>query len=450
MFEKLYPYQKDMVAEAIQKGGCLINGFCGSGKTVVSLNICTDLKMNKNLIVCPKSVLLNWRNEINRWLPQAYVVVATGSAAHRRLAYKNFLNAPEPRYLIMTYDALRIFMPIMQHASFDAVVFDEIHYCVNVQSKRYKACRALQAKVKYGLTATPIMNKATDIFGCLNVLHPGKLGNYYSFIYRYCNKDMWGSIKSYKNMDELQRRVSPYIVRKTWADAGHIEPPGAIDLEFELSKEETKLYNDIRAELLLQLEPMLVSKLSSPMILQNALTKLGKLQELVDYPQLIGELKQQTKLDVLKEHLENSLTDATSKCIIFTRFSRMAEILADAFSSYSPVLLTGQTNNRQDRIDLFTKDKTRKIFISTEAGGQGINLQAANIIYNYDLPFSLGKLEQRHGRLRHHMQDRPVFIYNLMAKLEGGKDSIDHFVARKLLKKGEVSDLLLSIKQLLQ
>ena len=448
----LYPYQEE-TKNFMLKGSCINASFCGSGKTITTIAAITELGHEKNLIICPKSVLLNWAKEINMWLgSSAAVFVANGSPKARKAVYEAFFALQgKPKYLILTYDTLRLSADPLKPVLWDAVVMDEVHYCVNIKSIRFKACAALKAKVKYGLTATPIMNQATDIYGCVTAVKGFVLGNYFKFLDRYCVKDsVWGYVKAYKNMGELALRVKPYIIRKTLDDAQFQLPDlTETDLEFELSEPEALLYDKIRKELLFEFNQSEISKLSSPVILQNTLVKLGKLQELADSCELIGESSQSTKLETLKEHLSNHLYEG-QKAIIFTRFERMAKIIQSSLGQFKPCLLTGAVSNRQELIDQFTNDPTRKIFISTEAGGAGINLQAANIVYNYDLPFSLGKLEQRNGRIRYHLQDRPCFFYNLLARVNG-KRSIDHFVKDKIIKKQEISEkvLLSDIKEIL-
>lgn len=139
-----------------------------------------------------------------------------------------------------------------------------------------------------------------------------------------------------------------------------------------------------------------------------------------------------------------------NKVVIFTKFSRLAHILGRELAKYNPVILTGETQNRQEIIDKFNNDPACKIFISTDAGNAGINLPAANYVINMELPYSLGKLEQRLGRIRWHTQDRPVFFYNLLAKVDG-KNSIDHWVLNKIIKKQAMADklLLTDVKEIL-
>ena len=440
---KLYPFQARMASQIVSAGNCCVVSFCGSGKTITSLAALSAVGAKNVLVICPKSVLFNWQREITQWLNASSAAVS-GSPAQRKAIYNNYAGG----FMVTTYDQLRGDIEWYRAREWDAVVVDEAHYLVNTTSLRHKAVASLRAGRFIGLTATPIMNKATDVYGVMKAIGRN-LGNHKLFLDRYCVKDLWGSIKFYQRMPELKARIQPWLVSCKLEDAGFDLPERTdTDLEFELSTAEASLYDRIRKELLFELETAEVSKLSSPMVLQNSLVKLGKLQELTDHCGLIGESEQSTKLEILKEHLENNLNE--NKAIIFTRFSRMAEILERELRSYSPVLLTGSTGDRQGVIDAFTSKKEVRLFISTEAGGAGINLQAANIIYNYDLPFSLGKLEQRHGRIRWHMQGKPVFFYNLLAKVKG-KKSIDHWVLDKLDKKQEMSKLLLSdVKQALQ
>lgn len=447
----LYPYQVETKNHML-KGSCINASFCGSGKTLTTLAAIHELGHNTNLIICPKSVLFNWQNEINQWLANlADVFVATGTPLSRTALYEEFTRCARPKFLIMTYDTLRQDFPKLSTTYWDTVVFDEVHYLVNPRSKRFKAAGKLLAKVKYGLTATPIMNSAVDMFGCISAVCGTVLGNYWGFLNRYCVKGGFQDkvIVGFRNMDELASRCAPFIVRKTLEEA-QFELPERTDTDLicELSKDEASLYERMRKTLLFELEQQEVNKLSSPIILQNTLTNLLKLQELTDSCELLGDSLKSSKIELLKEHLADT---KTMKAVIFTRFSRMAEILKRELAEYNPVVLSGQTEDRQKIIDEFNNNPSVKLFISTEAGGAGINLPAANVLYNYDLPFSLGKMEQRQGRIRWHLQKRAVFFYNLIAQLPNGKRTVDAWVKDKLLKKQELSDRLLisDIKEIL-
>jgi SNF2 family DNA or RNA helicase len=193
----------------------------------------------------------------------------------------------------------------------------------------------------------------------------------------------------------------------------------------------------MKAELLFEIEPMLINKIEDPVSLQLGVVKLGKMLELCDSMELLGEGNESTKLEVLKEHLESTLQNG-QKAIIITRFSRMGHILERELGEWRPLLITGATQRRQDILDRFSKDSECRLLIGTEAIAQGLNLQVANILYNYDSAWNPAKMEQRAGRVYRNGQQRAVFIYNLVVK-----KSLEVWMQKKLEAKAELSATLL-------
>lgn len=444
----LYQFQRDTAQFMLNAGSCLVCSFCGSGKTITTIAAIAAQGLPHNLIVCPKSVLWNWKKEIEQWIPGTKVWVMSGDKNARLKELWSARVSSQGGFVICTYDSMRIHKDELMADKWSSIVFDEVHYLVNTDSLRSKVARSLKADHKYGLTATPIMNSATDMYGCISAIKGPILGTYSAFVERYCYKDaQWNAIVGYQNLDELNMRIRPFLIRKTLQDAEFQLPEKVeTDLIVELGEKEIALYTKIKQELLLELEEAEVSKVSAPVMLQMTLVKLGKLQELSDSMELLGDHKISSKLEALKEHLAS----IDGQAVIFTRFERMAQILNRELAEYGPCLLTGALDDidRQQLMNEFATDRKRRVFISTEAGGAGINLQTANYLYNFDLPFSLGKLEQRIGRIYRHGQKKPVFIYNLMAK-PGGRKGIDDWVKTKLLHKQELSDQLL-IQQIKQ
>lgn len=304
----LRPYQHTKALASVKMQGGLIRGFCGCGKTAISLAVIHALGCGKVLVVCPKSVLLNWPREISLWLGNtARSFPVQGTPSQRRAIYKEYLEYVGTKYLVMTYDTMRIDIGTFHSSNWDAVIFDEVHYLINTTSQRHKAARLLKATHKYGLSATPVVNSATDVFGIFRALDRD-LGNWKTFTDRYCVRDMWNSVKYFKNMDELKARISPWIVPIDLEEARFELPARTdVDLEFELSDKEASLYDRMRKELLFKIEQAELSKLSSPIILQNTLTKLLKLTEVCDSLELVSEDKESSKIDTLKELLDSIL-----------------------------------------------------------------------------------------------------------------------------------------------
>lgn len=440
----LYPYQREIVTFLVNTPHALNASFVGSGKTLTSLAVVDVLKLEKVLIIAPKSVVLQWaESEIPKWLPEAQVLAITGKPP-------NTLNPP--LFTVVGYERAKLSIDLLSQIEWDMIICDEAHRLANPQTKLYKALMKLKTKRRLALTATPIMNKAEDMFGVINWLKPNALGNYYQFINRYSVKDTWGSIKYYKNLPELVSRTKPYIIRRTLDEVDMQLPPYTESiLPVELSPPERKLYDQMKMELLFEIESQLISKIENPVGLQMSVVKMGKLFELCDSMELLGEENTSTKLEVLKEHLESTLQN-DQKAIIITRFSRMAEILRDRLSGsgWRPLCITGQTKERQSILTKFASDPEAKILVGTEAIAQGLNLQVANILYNYDSAWNPAKMEQRAGRVYRNGQTKPVFIYNLVVK-----KSVETWLQKKLAGKAELSASLLpktltEIKEILE
>src|SRR3990167_6205502 len=184
---------------------------------------------------------------------------------------------------------------------FDIICLDEVHRAASKTSKIHIVLKQFHPHYRIGLTGTPLMNKITDFWGIFDVLVPGYFGRWWSFLDRYTNRNYWGAVVSSKNVPELKSRLAPVMIRKTVEEVKLELPPVTYQtLPVVLSEKERSLYDRMKKELLFELEQGEVSKLSSPMILQMSLTKLGKLLEVCDSLELIGEATDSSKLDALK------------------------------------------------------------------------------------------------------------------------------------------------------
>jgi SNF2 family DNA or RNA helicase len=186
--------------------------------------------------------------------------------------------------------------------------------------------------------------------------------------------------------------------------------------------------------MLLEIEEKEISKIENPTSLYTSVVKLGKLQEITDSLELVGESVESSKLNLLKEHLEDIPKE--QKVVVFTRFSRMARILERELSKFNPAIIVGDIKNRQAQIDKFDNDDNCRLMIITTAGNEGVNLQRANILYMYDVPLgSYGSLVQTLGRINRIGQTRKMVVYYLMAR-----DSVDIKLRALLKKKGSLNE----------
>ena len=435
----LYPFQRVCAAFMVKTGSCLNACGVGTGKTIMALAATIKNATSKNLVIAPKSLLFQWEQEILRFAPQYKTFVVSGNAKQRQKIYEQVKECFEPYFLIISYEIVRIDRLLM---IFQTIILDEGHRTGNVRTKTYKALQKVTqgSQYRYVLTATPLMNRPSELFGILNLIQPGCLGAYEPFLGRYMVRNQWGGMLYPINQSELAQRLKRYMIRKSLEDVAPEMPLMTIeDIPFDLSAKERTLYDRLKKELLFEVDQYLIEKLERPMVIQMTLVKMLVLTELTCSLELLGEDKTSSKLDILKDRLEDIFLNG-EKVIVFSRFEKMTTILARELTQYNPLLITGKITgeDRDLAVRKFQKDDEYKLLISTDAGGEGLNLDAGSIIFHYDLPWSFGKYVQRNGRVKRLTQKKPMMVYNLVAR-----KSMDGYMAKVLNAKSKLSSSLL-------
>jgi len=455
----LFPYQKVGAAFLYKVGSGLLGDDMGLGKTVQSLAVCEKAQAKKVLIFAPSAVKWQWAGEIERFLPRDtwhappsveypysgpdspprysethYIKVIEGNAGERKEAWHG-----DYRFYIANYELLLRDFNEMDCREWDVIIADEATRISNVNAKQTKAIKKLRAARRIALTGTPISNRTQEIWSLIDFCQPGVLGSYWDFQNRYCIKNKWGGIMSYQNMDELKDRLKRYMIRRLKKDV-LLELPEKIstDIPFALDDDEKFLYDKIRKEILFDINKEDINKIHNPMTIQYTLVKLLRLRQLTDSMELLGESTQSTKLDVLREKLEETL-QGDRKAIIFTQFSKMADILERELAEWGVLKISGDVKEEyRDIVSVFNEDDNKKILIMTSAGQFGLNIQRASVIFHYDQEWSLAKMLQREGRAHRYGQKDTVLVYNLLAK-----GTVDMYVKKVLHEKMILSDKVL-------
>ena len=438
----LYDYQKDAV-DLMLAGKVLNTSKVGTGKTLMALGCIERLQARTNLVVAPKSLLVQWSLEIQKFTDlKPYVI--QGTPIKRFKLYAEYIADPNPKVLIVGYETLRLDIARVAAVVFDVVIFDEAHKLKEPNTQLKKKLKFLIARHRFGLSGSPVVNHYGNTYSILNTLLPVQFPNYYQFIANFTIKSQHKGLLIFRDQDKIRQMFAPYIVSKNLEDAGKSLPPlQEIEIPLELSSKERKIYDKMLMELLFEFEEGDVTKLSSPMMLQNALAKIGKLQEVADHLALVGDHTESSKLDVLKEILEDQVME-DEKVIIFTRFSRMATILAIELKAH---LITGAVGTiaRGSILDEFRTRRGKQILVMTNAGREGLNIQEANIVIMYDQDYTAAGMEQRIGRAYRLGQTKHVRVYHLLAK-----GTIDYRIRKLLARKQALADDLMdTIKSLL-
>jgi SNF2 family DNA or RNA helicase len=451
-----YKFQADDADKMSVIGNSLNLSEPGVGKSAILIRLIAG----RTLIIVPKSVLFQMSDEIVAFRPELRATVISGTPGQRK---KQFDTAGD--IVLLTYETLRIgITQIAALPAFQTILIDEIHRLGSTTTKTHKAIRNLLAYYRkqsypapriHGFTASLIMNSSLDCFGVFNIIKPNLFPNYLYFVNEYCYRHpTFGYILGDRasKLPKLGEMIKPYYISRTLAEVAPQLPPHLDQvISFELSPKESKLYSDIRSELLLQILPKDIDLVKNPISLQNALVKMCKLQELTDSPDLLGHSEiPSTKFSILQEKLAEILIGNDRKCVVFSRFSRTINMLETLLKDYNPVKIIGDVTgeDRQANILKFKTDKTCRILLCTTAGSEGISLEEASYLIRLNVPFSIGRDIQLTGRIRRITSEEPTFSYTLCAK-----NSVDEKMLKILAKKKLINQTVFTlsdIEELLQ
>lgn len=444
---ELYPYQKEAVTFILKQGSGLIADSVGLGKTLMTLGVIKATSPSSVLIVCPAILKWQWKEQIEKFLPEATAVIIDGTPEQRAAQW-----VTPAQIKIANYELLWRDFTFTTGTLWELMVCDEATRIANPWTKTYKSLYHIRARRRIALTGTPVSNRPNELWGILNWCFPGILGKYSAFLDRYCVRNIWGGIFKFQRLEELQKRIKPLMIRRLREEVLPQLPEKIVsDVPLQLSDRERELYDKIRKELLFEIEKDDISKLENPITIQHTLVRMLRLRQATNSLELIGKNKESSKLAGLKELLPDVL-NGERKAIIFTFFSEMADILERELKDYAPLKITGEVDKREGIVRAFNDKPEHRLLIMTSAGQYGLNIQAASVVIHYDQEWSLAKMEQRVGRAHRIGQKLNVLEYNLLMR-----GTMDEYVRKVLRKKQELSKELLGdgvgaedIKQILK
>ncbi len=319
-------------------------------------------------------------------------------------------------------------------AGFDLLVVDEAHRLKNSSTANFKAVQKIDSKYLLLLTATPMQNNLKELYNLVELVNPRLFGGLNNFQHRFMEED-----QSAKNVNALQRALAQVMIRNRKADIDLRLPPRLVNLvPVDLSPAEKLLYQGVNNYIRGEYRRRRLSKLSilnlitlqreicsSSFAAQGTLRRMG----LSDLAELAAQIKENQKALAVAD----ILAQTGQKAIIFTEFKATQAYLYDFLSKLEIQSLCYNGDLKAwDRVwarKLFQEEYP--VMISTEAGGEGINLQKANLVINYDLPWNPMRVEQRIGRVHRLGQENTVRIYNLFAR-DTVEETILEFLRRKI------------------
>lgn len=427
-------------------GGILADDM-GLGKTLQIISLILSYKNEEVaerkpiLVVCPSSLSLNWKNEIEKFAPSIATLVISGNLATRKFLIKNILAYD---VIITSYDLLKRDIDLYQDASyqFRYIIADEAQYMKNSNTQNARAIKQIQAQTRFALTGTPIENSLSELWSIFDFVMPGYLFSYKKFKEKFELPIV--REESEDAMKRLKTLIEPFVLRRTKKEVLTELPDKTITvLNNEMEEEQQKIYLSYLAQAKTELqEELQVNGFDSSRI--KILALLTRLRQICCHPGLfIDNYKAgSSKLDQCME-IVSSAIEAGHKILLFSNYTSMFDIIEKEFkkAGIAYFKLTGQTkvSQRIDLVDEFNANPEIKVFlISLKAGGTGLNLVGADMVIHYDPWWNLSAENQATDRAYRIGQKNNVQVYKLITK-----NSIEEKIFELQNKKSELIENVL-------
>ena len=404
-------------------GGILADDM-GLGKTLQVISLLLSEQegseggahgQRRSLIVCPASLVYNWKKELERFAPQLSARVIVGLAAERA---RLVAQSAEGEILITSYDLLKRDAHLYQDMVFAIQVIDEAQYIKNPGTQAAKGVKGISAAFKLALTGTPIENRLSELWSIFDYLMPGFLYTYQRF-----RQEMELPIVTSSDEDKmkrLQRMIRPFVLRRLKSEVLSDLPEKLEENVYARLEGEQRALYDAYAQ---RMKELLSEKSDKEFRTEKLqiLSELTKLRQLCCDPSLLFEGYQggSAKLEMCMELLLNAVQGG-HKILLFSQFTSMLDRLGERLKSEGVryYMLTGAVGKEQrmQMVESFAQDDVSVFCISLKAGGTGLNLTAADIVIHYDPWWNVAVQNQATDRAHRIGQKNVVTVYRLVSE----------------------------------
>jgi SNF2 family DNA or RNA helicase len=396
-------------------GGILADDM-GLGKTLQTIVTLAQSKKQANtpsIIVCPTSLLYNWREEFSKFNPEYKTLVVDGIPTQRKKAIDT-IN--EYDAIITSYSLLQKDIELYEKTTFHYCILDEAQHIKNRSTRNAKSVKMLNSNYKLILSGTPIENSLEELWSLFDFLMPNFLNSYDRFLEKYVrvkNEDHKVSL------EYLKKKVAPFILRRMKSDVlDDLPPVSEIVYHLKLSDSQKELYNAYAISAKNELTK-LVERDGFDKVQIHVLATLTRLKQICCHPAIFakeeGEQGDSAKFDMLLDLLESLITGG-HKTVIFSQYTKMLKIMRSEFESrgiaYS--YLDGSSKNRMSIVKEFNEGDNPIFLVSLKAGGTGLNLTGADTVIHYDMWWNPAVENQATDRVHRMGQKQNVSVYKLI------------------------------------
>jgi len=417
---QLYPYQRQGALFALTAGRCLLGDDMGLGKTVQAIaaaELMAQLyKIERVLIISPTSLKHQWKSEIDRFTSRSATVVE-GLTPQRKCLY-----ASDSFFKLTNYELVHRDLELIRAWEPDLIILDEAQRIKNWKTRTAQTVKSLKSTFAIVLTGTPLENRIEELHSLMEFVDCQHLGPLYRFAHNHRVTDQHGKVIGYRDLEKVRTSLKDVMIRRKKSEVLK-QLPSRIDKNFfvPMTPEQMALHEDF-ADIVIRL----VAKWrrhrflceADQRRLQMALACMRMVADntwLVDKRTLHGP-----KLEELEIILQDMMQEGTEKAVVFSQWHIMTDLVAKLLEAngigYVHLNGTVPSKNRKGLMTSFREDPDCRVFLSTDAGGVGLNLQSGSLLINLDIPWNPAVLEQRIARIHRMGQKKPVRIINFVSR----------------------------------
>ncbi len=436
---ELLPYQLDGIAFAVGAGRAILADDMGLGKTIQGIGVAELLRrtagISRVLVVSPASLKAQWRSEIQRFSKHDAALVLGGAEA-RWMQY-----AAPTFFTLCNYEQVLRDRRAIQAQPWDLIILDEGQRIKNWEAKTSRTIKSLRSPFALVLSGTPIENRLDDLYSVVEFVDERRLGPGFRFFNRHRSATESGKVLGYEGLAELRSTLAPVLLRRTRASVMQDLPPRSTEvIRVAPTLEQAELHGGYMRTV----SSIVRKKFISEMDLLRLRKALLMCRLAADATSLVDKKRpgHSSKLDALRDLLASLLAEPERKIVLFSEWTSMLDLVEEELEQLGAewVRLDGKVPQAKRRalVEAFQSKPLCRLFLTTNAGSTGLNLQAADTVVNVDLPWNPAVLEQRIARAHRMGQERPVQVYVLVTE-----ETIEENLLATLSSKRELFEAVL-------
>ncbi|MBK6998770.1 MAG: DEAD/DEAH box helicase [Rhodoferax sp.] len=426
----LYPYQMEGALFAVRAGRTLIGDEMGLGKTIQAIAatelLARHFGASKVLVICPTSLKYQWQSEIARFSSRQARVLA-GGRVQRQKEY-----AEEDFCKITNYEKLRSDLDLIANWAPDVVIVDEAQRVKNWNTIAARALKRIDSPYAIVLTGTPLENKLEELISIVQFVDQHRLGPTWKLLHEHQQRDEGGRVTGYVGLDKIGQTLAPVMIRRRKSEV-LLQLPSRSDQTLLVPMTEAQALHheenaDVVAKIVHRWRKM---KFLSDQDQRRLTCALQNMRMVCNSTYLLDqETDHGVKADEAAILFEGLMAQPAAKVVVFSQWTRTHDILIRRLDARGIGYVSFHggvpSEKRPALVDRFREDPDCRVFLSTDAGSTGLNLQHASTLINMDLPWNPAILEQRIARIHRMGQKQPVQIVNFVSKgsIEEGMLSI--------------------------